>query len=370
MYWRRFAVSSIPIDDSKAFEIWLRARWTEKDKLLDGYLRTRRFPADEGVDKARDGKTRRGAGYIETEIKASHWYEFLQIFAPIGLFALVLYMFYGALPRTFLKSINKQAVLDKIEAIQKDQIKGREKKLLISPVPKAFSTGLKKAAATQETASKNKSTQKALHDGGSSRKVDMEAATTQKPAIKQGIIRKAPLKEMTTQKASITGVPSQQAQVNVAKKQQQRQQQTSAASKELRTKQETSSTPKKLEVRRETNSAPKMLNIKHKVSSTPRKLESKKPEAKHEASSTSKKLGIKHEVTSAPKKHEPKKLEPKKLDVKNEAHSAPKKVEKIPNANSETRRAPTKLEIRQKTSPSFKTKQNTRQAPKKSDTRS
>jgi hypothetical protein len=174
--------------------------------------------------------------------------------------------------QNLLKSINKQAVLDKIEAIQKDQIKGREKKLLISPVPKASSTGLKKAAATQETASRTNPL-KALHDGGSSRKVDMEAATTQKPAIKQGIIRKLPQGNDHSESFD-HWVPSQQAQVNVAKKQQ-RQQQTSAASKELRTKQETSSTPKKLEVRRETNSAPKMLNIKHKVSSTPRKLESK-----------------------------------------------------------------------------------------------
>ncbi|KAL8926011.1 MAG: hypothetical protein Q9208_003152 [Pyrenodesmia sp. 3 TL-2023] len=108
MYWRRFDIWSIPADDDKAFDSWLRARWIEKDQLLEHYQKTGRFPADTGVDKLPNGRKRRGAGYIETEIKPNKWYEYLQIFAPVGLLALVLYMFYGGLPKRFMKDIGKQ----------------------------------------------------------------------------------------------------------------------------------------------------------------------------------------------------------------------------------------------------------------------
>ncbi len=128
MYWRRFAISSIPLDDSRAFEHWLRARWTEKDNLIEYYYQHGNFPADVGVDKGPDGNTRRGAGYIETQVRPAHWYEFLQIFAPTGLLALILYCFYGALPRRLIKSFNKQAVLDTIDTVKQNQLKGPEKK--------------------------------------------------------------------------------------------------------------------------------------------------------------------------------------------------------------------------------------------------
>ncbi|KAL8762876.1 MAG: hypothetical protein Q9184_001172 [Pyrenodesmia sp. 2 TL-2023] len=108
MYWRRFDIWSIPADDDKAFDSWLRARWIEKDQLLEHYQKTGRFPADTGVDELPDGRKRRGAGYIETEIKPNKWYEYLQIFAPVGLLALVLYMFYGGLPKRFMKDVGKQ----------------------------------------------------------------------------------------------------------------------------------------------------------------------------------------------------------------------------------------------------------------------
>lgn len=128
MYWRRFAISSIPLDDSRTFEHWLRARWTEKDNLIEYYYQHGNFPADVGVDKGPDGNTRRGAGYIETLVRPAHWYEFLQIFAPTGLLALILYCFYGALPRRLIKSFNKQAVIDTIDTVKQNQLKGPEKK--------------------------------------------------------------------------------------------------------------------------------------------------------------------------------------------------------------------------------------------------
>ena len=87
----------------------------EKDRLLEIFAQTGKFPADTETG---------GTGYVETEVKAFRWYEFLQIFAPIGLFALVLYSFYGQLPKSFLASVNKQITVAKNSAIQ--VIKGPE----------------------------------------------------------------------------------------------------------------------------------------------------------------------------------------------------------------------------------------------------
>lgn len=94
MYWRRFAVSSMPLDDTKAFEAWLDERWREKDKLLEHYMQNGRFPADEALavdkdyhysvheDGSTDGNAVQAAGYIETEVKPTSRFEILQIFVP------------------------------------------------------------------------------------------------------------------------------------------------------------------------------------------------------------------------------------------------------------------------------------------------
>ena len=141
MYWRRFRLSSIPIDDPKTFELWLRSRWVEKDKFMEDYLRTGRFPADQGTSKNGKGETIRGAGHIESEVKPKYWYEFLQVFAPIGLFALVLYVFYGALPTDILnkiKAIDQKTVIKQIDAYQKGQIKFPNQKQLKAAAAKAL----------------------------------------------------------------------------------------------------------------------------------------------------------------------------------------------------------------------------------------
>ncbi|KAF2841588.1 acyltransferase-domain-containing protein [Patellaria atrata CBS 101060] len=95
MHWRRFAVSSIPLDDAKTFEKWLRARWEEKDALIEQYCRTGRFPADKGPEalSVNGGQPiiKKGAGYIETEVRASNPFEFLQMFVPTALLGLILY---------------------------------------------------------------------------------------------------------------------------------------------------------------------------------------------------------------------------------------------------------------------------------------
>lgn len=97
MYWRRFAVSSIPLDDPKKFEQWLIQQWRVKDALLEQYVQNGRFPADDGRDsegeRAIDGssgtKMLKRAGFIETEVKLEHWYEVLQIFVVLSAFGLV-----------------------------------------------------------------------------------------------------------------------------------------------------------------------------------------------------------------------------------------------------------------------------------------
>lgn len=128
MYWRRFKISTIPLDDINKFEIWLRARWAEKDALMEQYMRTGRLPADEGVSQTPEGETRRGAGYIETQVKPYKWYEILQVFAPIATFVMVLFYFYDMkLPTTFSSTMQDWA------GYSEDEIK---KKLRIGPAPK------------------------------------------------------------------------------------------------------------------------------------------------------------------------------------------------------------------------------------------
>jgi hypothetical protein len=88
IYWRRFAVSSIPLETPEAFDAWLNERWREKDALLEYYTKTGRFPADEAEDEVtpngigpQGAKPSRGSGCIETEVQPSHPLQFVQIFA-------------------------------------------------------------------------------------------------------------------------------------------------------------------------------------------------------------------------------------------------------------------------------------------------
>jgi 1-acyl-sn-glycerol-3-phosphate acyltransferase len=119
MYWRRFAIKDIPFQNEKTFDLWLIARWREKDLLMENYLRTGRFPADKGTTKYTTGRVVKGTGHSEVQIRSSHWYEFLQIFAPMGALAMILAVFYGALPESFWKSFNKQALKSNTQEVKK-----------------------------------------------------------------------------------------------------------------------------------------------------------------------------------------------------------------------------------------------------------
>ncbi|KAJ0423405.1 hypothetical protein BJY00DRAFT_299631 [Aspergillus carlsbadensis] len=85
MYWRRFAVADIPLDDQKDFDVWLNARWTEKDELLEQYFETGRFPSElAGSIEVGDGDAVQlnaaESGYAEASVRLAHWTEIGRIF--------------------------------------------------------------------------------------------------------------------------------------------------------------------------------------------------------------------------------------------------------------------------------------------------
>lgn len=86
MYWRKFEVKDIPLDDPTKFDLWMRERWIEKDALMEEYLVTGRFPASPSTGKDENGSF---GGHIETEVKLAHWWEVGGIFVVLGAVALV-----------------------------------------------------------------------------------------------------------------------------------------------------------------------------------------------------------------------------------------------------------------------------------------
>ncbi len=111
MHWRRFHIDTIPIQNTKAFEVWLRNRWREKDYMLEYFNRNNRFPAEdfwknhlEASSQASQTGSKsirtapRPAVQIETEVKSGNWNEFVKIFAPITSVMMALTVAYGASP--------------------------------------------------------------------------------------------------------------------------------------------------------------------------------------------------------------------------------------------------------------------------------
>lgn len=85
MHWRRFAVADIPLDDQKEFEEWLRARWAEKDELMDVFFETGRFPSElagsiEATKGTKEQQVAASAGFVECYVRLNHWFEVGQIF--------------------------------------------------------------------------------------------------------------------------------------------------------------------------------------------------------------------------------------------------------------------------------------------------
>lgn len=102
MHWRRFPTSSIPLDEAE-FTTWLNDRWREKDALMEHYVKTGKFPADEGSEEnpyykpgaeAEEGmrgqKVLKGAGHLKTDVRPKGPLEFLGLFVPPATFYLLL----------------------------------------------------------------------------------------------------------------------------------------------------------------------------------------------------------------------------------------------------------------------------------------
>ncbi|KAF1818031.1 acyltransferase-domain-containing protein, partial [Dissoconium aciculare CBS 342.82] len=86
MYWRRYKISSIPIDNDEVFSRWLLNRWREKDYLLEYFNKFGHFPSYEAKQAiaAVEGKyDPKHAKAITTTLKGGGWDEFLGIFGPV-----------------------------------------------------------------------------------------------------------------------------------------------------------------------------------------------------------------------------------------------------------------------------------------------
>jgi lysocardiolipin and lysophospholipid acyltransferase len=88
MYWRRFAVADMPLDDHDKFELWLRDRWYEKDAFMEQYLTTGEFPASKAaINDVKSSPEHKD--FIETEVKLAHWWEIGNIFLVLATFGLL-----------------------------------------------------------------------------------------------------------------------------------------------------------------------------------------------------------------------------------------------------------------------------------------
>ena len=93
MHWRRFAIKDIPLVTKAAFDKWLLERWYEKDRLLDHYYLTGRFP---GQKAATAGATPNGDEdkFIETEVKLASPLEIGNMYVVLATVALLVRLAY------------------------------------------------------------------------------------------------------------------------------------------------------------------------------------------------------------------------------------------------------------------------------------
>ncbi|KAF4121914.1 1-acyl-sn-glycerol-3-phosphate acyltransferase [Geosmithia morbida] len=81
MYWRRFRVEDIPLDDQETFDEWLREEWYKKDAFLEGFHENNRLPPMVGTENK----------YVETAVRTRHEWEIFEVYAILAVFmALVL----------------------------------------------------------------------------------------------------------------------------------------------------------------------------------------------------------------------------------------------------------------------------------------
>ncbi|CAI6335057.1 unnamed protein product [Periconia digitata] len=201
MHWRRFHIDSIPIGNAKAFEVWLRNRWREKDYMLEYFQRHTRFPAEEfwkdhldmGDRSSQSQSIRsvpRPAITIETEVKSGSWNEFVKIFAPITSVMMALSVAYGVSP----KDIPIPGGTEFFENHMKALLGNGEMKGLPSPddlekmIMGAANLGAKQAAGPHEQSQVQQLTQENLA------KLVKETAMQNGIGLPRGVPRSVPTK--------------------------------------------------------------------------------------------------------------------------------------------------------------------------------
>jgi len=144
MFWRRFRIADIPIDDDQAFGRWLNNRWREKDYILEYYYKFSQFPADDAIKAlaAAEGKRQPNhAKTISTEVRGGGWDEFLSIFGPITTAA-------GALSNVDMtEPLNFDALLSKVAEQQQLNLLDVGKAPLAATSQQAIRNALRAAQA-------------------------------------------------------------------------------------------------------------------------------------------------------------------------------------------------------------------------------
>ena len=84
-------MSSIPMDDPKAFEAWLLERWREKDDILEQFMQSGRFPPNgRGTTFTKDETDQ--PPYFETKVQLASIGEYLWNFVPMIGLAFTIYV--------------------------------------------------------------------------------------------------------------------------------------------------------------------------------------------------------------------------------------------------------------------------------------
>lgn len=199
MHWRRFHIDTIPTQNTKAFEVWLRNRWREKDYMLEYFTRHNRFPAEEfwkdhldmGERSSQNQSIRsvpRPAVNIETQVKSGSWNEFVKIFAPITSVMMALSVAYGASPNDLPIPGGTQFLEEHIKAL----FSGGEMKSLPSPEDlEKLIEGAARLGANQETDPKNKGRVQELTQENLARLV-------KETAIKNGMVMPGGMRRAST----------------------------------------------------------------------------------------------------------------------------------------------------------------------------
>ncbi|KAJ4303452.1 hypothetical protein N0V90_002347 [Kalmusia sp. IMI 367209] len=198
MHWRRFHVDTIPIQNTKAFEVWLRNRWREKDYMLEYFNRHNRFPAEEfwkdhldmGDRSSQSQSIRtvpRPAVQIETQVKSANWNEFVKIFAPVTSVLMALSVAYGASPNDFIPGGGKF-----LEQHMKALLSGGELKGLPGPDElEKLIEGASRLGANQEADANNKARVQQLTQ-------ENLAKLVKETAIKNGMVMPGGMRRVST----------------------------------------------------------------------------------------------------------------------------------------------------------------------------